>query len=402
MDINPFETSEVKRKYETMRILFTVSTYKPHKDGIQFVTSYLAEGLAAKGHAVDLIAYEYPDLTDKKEEWINGVYVIRHPAKTVHMMHKGDKEGYRKFILENKSKYDIIINVGLQTAFTDWFLPIMNQIHIPKVLHLHSMWDFKYYESHFSSFQSFATKTFGNLRWGEYFARNKKNFKQYDAVLQLHDKDYSTAFFKKKYNIDSMILENAAEEAFFQISDVEKEKIIINVSNYGKMKNQLDTIKAFERSHVPDDWKLVLIGSKANEYYKQLKEYCETELDPAKRDGVILHVGLSREQVVEYVKKSSIYMTTSRREAFPISILEAMAASVPYISSDVGIVKYLGGGLVAHTPDEFVEYLERLTKDEVFRTSLGEEGRKEAGEKYRVSNKVDQLEDILKSIVSKE
>ena len=168
------------------------------------------------------------------------------------------------------------------------------------------------------------------------------------------------------------------------------------------MKNQLDTIKAFEKSDISDDWKLVLIGSKETGYYKQLKEYCETELDPDKRDRVILHVGLSREQVIEYVKKSSIYMTTSLREAFPISILEAMAASVPYISSDVGIVKHLGGGVIAHTRDEYVKYLTRLANDEVYRNALGEEGRKEACEKYRVSKKVDQLEAILYDLVSKE
>ena len=316
-------------------------------------------------------------------------------------MHRGNKEGYQKFILENQKNYDAMINVGSQTAFTDWLLPIIDQIHIPKVLHLHSIWDFKYYKSDFNSLRSFASKTVGNLRWGWYFGQNKNAFKQYDTVLQLHGKDYSTAFFKKKYNIDSMVLENAAEEAFFETDGVKKEKVIVNVSNYGEMKKQMDTIKAFEKSDISDDWKLVLIGSKETEYYKQLKEYCETALDPDKRDRVTLHVGLSREQVIDYVKKSSIYMTTSLREAFPISILEAMAASVPYISSDVGIVKHLGGGVIAHTRDEYVKYLTRLANDEVYRNALGEEGRKEACEKYRVSKKVDQLEAILYGLVSK-
>ena len=38
-----------------MRILFTVNTYLPKHDGVQFVTKYLAEGLVKKGHIVDLI-----------------------------------------------------------------------------------------------------------------------------------------------------------------------------------------------------------------------------------------------------------------------------------------------------------------------------------------------------------
>ena len=384
-----------------MKILYTVSTYNPHTDGIQFVTSYLAEGLVKRGHSVDLIAYEYPDLTDKREEVINGVRVMRYPVKTVHMIHKGDKEGYQKFILEHQKDYDVMVNVGSQTALTDWLLPIMDKITIPKVLHLHSVWDFGLHKTDFESFKAFASKMLGYIRWGVYFAKYKRAFRQYNAVLQLHEQDYGYLFFKKKYGIDSIVLENAAEDAFFDIEGVEKEKAILNVSNFYKRKNQLECIKAFEKSNISNDWKLVLIGSKDTSYYRELKAYCENTLEPAKRDRVILRVGVPREQIAGIVKSSAIYMMTSTWEAFPISILEAMAAGVPYISSDVGIVKYLGGGIVPTTQEEFVHALERLASDDALRQSLGEDGRREASEKYKISKKVDQLESILYSLTSK-
>lgn len=384
-----------------MKILYTVSTYKPHMDGIQFVTSYLAEGLAARGHTVDLIAYEYPELTDKKEEMINGVHVMRFAAKTVHMQHKGDPEAYRNFILTHQDEYDVMINVGSQTAFTDWLLPIMDQIRIPKVLHLHSVWEFTLHKHDLASLRYLAAKLLGNLRWGWYFLRYRKAFHQYDAVLQLHEQDYGYRFFKKIYGIDSVVLENAVEAPFFEIDGVQKEKTILNVSNYCTRKNQLQCVKVFANSKLPDDWKLVLVGSRNNAYYQQLKRYCETELDPAKRERVVLHVGVPRAQIPEMVKASSIYMMTSQWEAFPISILEAMAAGVPYISTDVGIVKYLGGGHVSRKPEELSRHLERLAADGEYRAALGREGRQEALEKYQICKKVDQLEQLLQRLASK-
>ena len=384
-----------------MKILITVASYFPSTDGVQFVTSYLAEGLVQRGHHVHIVTKEYDKIQDSNEI-INGVHITRFKAYTKHMSHKGDKSDYIEYILDNHSKFDVMINVSTQTPYTDWLLPIIDKIHIPKILHLHSIWDFSFHTNDFNSLKSFVSKILGNTRWAIYFLRNKKAFRQYNAVLQLHNKDYGYVYFKNKYDIDSLVLENAAEEMFFDIENVEKEHYILNVSNYDKRKNQLACIKAFEKSNLPEDWKLVLVGSRDNSYYKMLKEYCETTLAPEKRDRVILHVGLTRPQVADLVKKSSIYMMTSLWEAFPISLLEAMAAEVPFISSDVGIVKYLGGGIVAYSQDDYVKNLERLATDEKYRKTLGEAGRKEACEKYRISKKVDQLEKLIYSITSKE
>lgn len=385
-----------------MKILMTVNTYKPSLNGVQFVTSYLAEGLAKKGHIVDLITCTCPSLTQVKEEIINGVHVIRWEAQTVHMKHIGDRVGYQEFVLEKQYEYDAIINVGSQTPFTDWLLPIMSQIEIPKVLHLHSVWDFRFYKTDFCSLKSILVKLYGNVHWKVYFAKYKKAFKKYDSVLQLHEHDYGCDFFRKKYRIKSIILENAVEESFFDIDERNKKKYVINVSNFKKVKNQIDCIKAFTQSGLDEEWKLVLVGSKETDYYHQLKEYCNQYLDGKQRLRVELKLGLTRKEICELVKESEIYLMTSIWEAFPISILESMAAGVPFVSSDVGIVKYLPGGIIAHSKVEFIKSLEKLAKDSKYRKALGGEGKAAAIENYRVEDKVAQLENILFDLIKGE
>ena len=384
-----------------MKILYTVSTYKPHMDGIQFVTSYLAEGLAARGHTVDLIAYEYPELTDKKEEMISGVHVMRFAAKTVHMQHKGDPEAYRNFILTHQDEYDVMINVGSQTAFTDWLLPIMDQIRIPKVLHLHSVWEFTLHKHDLASLRYLAAKLLGNLRWGWYFVRYASAFKKYSAVLQLHEKDSACRFFKRFYGIDSTILENAAEQSFFFQEGIQKKKTIVYVANYMKGKNQKRCVDLFMRSGIQEDWTLLLLGSKESGYYRELRKYCEERYPEALDKRIQLLVGVDRSRLCEMVKESSLFMMTSLTEAFPISIIEAMAAKVPYISTDVGIVKHLGGGVIARSDEAFIAYLQKYTQDDAARERLAQQAYDEALQHYQIADKVDQLEQLLQQLASK-
>lgn len=383
-----------------MKVLFTVSTYKPHADGIQFVTSYLAEGLVKRGHKVDLIAYECPDLTSLKVEEINGVRVIRWNAKTVHMLHKGDKNSYQQYILKEQYNYDIMINVGTQTALTDWLFPIFDNIKIPKILHLHSVWNFKIVKKDFLDVKSFLAKIIGNLRWGFYYIKFKNIFKQYDTILQLHEKEYGYVFFEKKYGIKSTVLENAAEKEFFETDLCKKQKYILNVSNYRKVKNQIESIKVFLKSNLDKEWNLILVGSKKTDYYNKMIEYYN-KLELEQRNRIKIMVGIPRNEVYELVKKCKIYMMTSIWEAFPISIIEAMAAKVPFISSDVGIVKYLPGGIVAKNESQFVNALERLANDDAYREKLGEEGYNAAFESYQIEPKVSQLEQILEDVMKK-
>ena len=376
-----------------MRILFTVSTYLPQTNGIQFVTSYLAEGLVKKGYSVDVITYASKHNLNVEEE-INGVRVIRWKASTVHMFHRGDKKGFQKYILEHQKKYDAMIQVGTQAALTDWLLPVLHEIEIPKILHIHSVWDFKMTRYDYSSLKKLILKMIGNARWGCYFLKNRRKFKLYDEILQLHEKDYSLSFMKRLCGKESIILYNAVDDCFFDRDDCKKESSIIYVANYSDMKNQKEALEVFANANIPKEWKLILIGSKENEYVKELREIASKIMSNTDKQIEIL-VGINRIETISHIKRSALYLMTSRREAFPISILESMAAGVPFVSTDVGIVRYLPGGMVANNMKQQIAAVEKYVMDIEERDKAGLEGYKFAIDNFQINSKIEQLEEIL-------
>lgn len=389
-----------------MHILITVHSYAPNKDGVQMVTQYLAEGLVKKGHSIRVVTYYYPDRTKKKQETINGVDVVRWEVKTHHMRHIGKKNDYQDYIRRCQDEYDAMINVGTQTALTDWLLPIIDDITIPKLLYIHSIWDFKLHGDDLKSPQKLLSKLFGNIRWGLYFRKYAESFKKYEMVTQLHTMDYSYDYFEHKFGIKSRIIENSAEDKFFAEEYDESievpQKYIVNISNYSPVKNQKRCIRTFYMAQVPEDWSLILIGSSKNEYYKELVEYNQTLRDHfglKQEKQVYILTEIPREQIDTYVKRSSLYFIGSTREAFPVSLVEGMAAGIPFLASDVGIIRYLPGGRVARNDKEFIYWLEMFTNNSDVRNYYGKIARTEAVNRYRISDKINLLEKYLFELV---
>lgn len=389
-----------------MKIIFTVNKYKPNLDGVQFVTSYLAEGLVKKGHDVSIVTSIHTRIPSKEEEVIEGVNVYRKDIRTSHTFHIGNKKEYQKFILELSKNADCLINVGSQSPFTDWLFDIFDEIKIPKILYLHSIWDFKYHKENFDSLRSICFKVWANIRWKLYYTFNKKIFAKYDKIVQLHKKDYSYEFFKKKYGIDSCIIENAAANDFFDDKINPKfekpfDKYLIYVANYIDRKNQILAVDAFLKSNIDENIGLVLIGSSKTNYYDKLVKYidfCRRKYNlSATQKPIKVLYNIDRELISSYVKKSNLYLLTSKDEKYPISIIESMAASIPYISTDVGVVKYLPGGITSSWKD-LKFWIEELLNDETLRKDMGICGKNFALKNMTIDKKVDQLEKIIISM----
>lgn len=146
-----------------MNIIVTCHSYYPNHDGVQFITQHLCEEMAKKGHNITVITNG--NNSEVENEKHNKVNIIRINARTKHTVHIGDRKKYIKLIKMIASKNDAIVNVCTQCATTDWLLPHLNEIKIPKILYLHSMWDFGYSGGILTSPKAILSKIFGDIRW---------------------------------------------------------------------------------------------------------------------------------------------------------------------------------------------------------------------------------------------
>ena len=356
-----------------MKILITVSTYYPLKDGVSRVTQYLAEGLSKRGHSVLVIT---SNEQEKKENEIhNGVNIKRINLFTKYGLYFGDKKDYKKIINEEANHSDVMINVCTQNAFTDVILKQIDNYKCKKILYLHGIFDFKFHKLDFSSFAGTINKLWKEIRWFFYYLLNGKYFKKYNHITQLHEKDYGNIFFERKYDIKSTIIENGADNDFFE-KKVERDfkkpfnKYLISVANYDDRKNQKMAIEEFLKSNIDNNIGFVFIGSQKNSYYHELERTIRRlrikyNLSNNQKPILLLH-NIDRKYVSSYVSNSLLYIMTSKWEAYPISIIEAMSCGVPYISTDVGIVRYFSGGVVTNKKD-FGYWLKILTSQEDIR-----------------------------------
>lgn len=339
-----------------MKILITVDSYYPDKNGVQNVTQYQAEGLADLGHEVTVIASNNHGKYVKFEKY-NGVNIVRVDAYNKNMFHFGNKKQYKRLIIEKANQCDVMMNVCLQSFAADWILPILNQINCKKILMLHGMHNFTWNKNDLKSWKLFLKKLLRNVRWEEFYFTQWKYIVQYDKVIHLHEKDYSYNYFTKKNFNRNTVIYNAVEDNFFE--EHKKENIIINVASFNSRKNQMLALECFYDANTAG-FKLVLIGLPKNDYYYNLiRRKKELDQQYGKKE-VEIYVDLDREQTIKYIYKSKIYLMTSTWEAFPISLIEAMASGTVYVSTNVGIVRYLQGGYVADSRKEMIMDLEKV------------------------------------------
>jgi glycosyltransferase involved in cell wall biosynthesis len=115
----------------------------------------------------------------------------------------------------------------------------------------------------------------------------------------------------------------------------------------------------------------------------------EHELRRLHLEGTV-HLAGERGNVLELLAASDIFVLSSRSEGLPISILEAMAAGLPVIASQVGGIPELvedgeTGILVPRSnPGALAEALQLLLADEVLRKRLGSSGRVRADSRFGV------------------
>lgn len=373
-----------------MRVIIAVFTYYPDVNGVQYVTQYQAEGLAALGHSVKVLTSNHSNGMPSHDKH-NGVEIERIDMWSNNMIHHGDRKGYQRLLLEEASKSDVIMLVYPESWSTDCALSVVGKLPCAKVLMVHGIHDFRSARAKDRSAYAKMKKAVADARWWPYYRTNWSTFKKFEAVIQLDRNDFGYRYFLD-HGIESHVLCNAIDDRMFERSD--KQKRIINVGTYHRNKNQITCLEAFYRAELPQ-WELMLVGPKENAYYERLlarREQLEGEF--GQRDVRII-VGESRDDTIRHIRESQIYLLTSVTEMQPVSLLEAMATGAAFVSTDVGVVRFLPGGLVRETPEEMANALFYLAQNNRWAT-YGALGREYALENCRMGTQINRLEGILK------
>jgi glycosyltransferase involved in cell wall biosynthesis len=112
----------------------------------------------------------------------------------------------------------------------------------------------------------------------------------------------------------------------------------------------------------------------------------------------------SRADVADLLRASDLFVHPSHEEGFSNAILEAMAAGLPVVASDVGgnreaVLDGETGRLVpAGAPAALAAALGELLADDRMRKAMGESGRKRATERFSLDRMVAEMESLYESL----
>jgi L-malate glycosyltransferase len=172
------------------------------------------------------------------------------------------------------------------------------------------------------------------------------------------------------------------------------DKAIGIVANLKRVKNHIFLLKALHEILKKDRRvKLLLVGRG----FSNDPENTEPELrEFVKDNGLVNHVSFLgyRQDIPDLLSAMDLFCLTSLKEGMPISLLEAMAAGLPVVGTDVEgireIVTVNRNGFLVHVGDVggLIKVLRTLIQDEPLRKRIGAESRSLAIMNYSLAQSI--------------
>ena len=316
-----------------MRIGIFTDTYTPFINGVTTSVLMLKMGLEKKGHQVFIVTVNPDNMHYELEE---NNRIIRLPGIPTGIYDYRLTGIYPMKALKLIKKWNLDI-IHSQTEFgVGTFARIVaKQYNIPLVHTYHTMYeDYVHYITH------------------GYFNRSSKKIVEY-LTLFYCDRTISELvvptkkayeLFKKKYKVDRnvyIVPTGIDVEKFYiennkKLNIIEKRKelninkddfVILFVGRIGTEKNielLLSSMKSLK--NVSDKIKLLIIGDGPN-----LEEYQNYCMRNKLEDNVIFTGKVSWDTISSYYLISDIFATASRTETQGLTVIEAMAASLPVV-----------------------------------------------------------------------
>ncbi|PAW67975.1 MAG: hypothetical protein B9S30_06525 [Verrucomicrobiia bacterium Tous-C5FEB] len=378
-----------------MKILIATFTFPPNKDGVSSSAAAMVAGFREEGWEVD-VATKLSVPRRSGAEWHGARIYEFDVTGTGHPKHPfaGDLEEYRAFL-----------------AAGDWDVVIFHSYAWPLYLALEK-------GARLPRRKILVSHGYNVLRWvrvakfpwglGSVFWALYQTFRmcgwifQFDRVVYLSESSDLRAFLDQSlakclgYR-GRRVIPNGVELSevastplkFRSDFDIGTEQIVfLCVSNYNYLKNQVFALRSFRMAAIPNSV-LIFIGSEFNELSKQFQNEDGFAGENNHPGRVIWLEKQDRETTLNAIATCDVFILSSRSEAQPIALMEAMREAKPWIACKVGCISEMPGGKCVRTEGEMAQQMIHLAGDQYLRTTLGKQGRQAVEETYNRQHYID-------------
>ena len=313
-----------------MRVLFVLENYYPHIGGVEVVFKTLAEGLAARGHTVDIITHQLKNT--KRFERINGVKVHRVPS--FFSRYWFTLLGVPKAV-QLARKADIIHTTTFNGAFPAWLAAKLRGKKC--VITIHEVWQGKWQS--YTEMGGLSAAVHNLLEKCIYLL----NFDKYVSVSHSTQKQLLGVGIKKNR---ATVVYNGVDYAHWNPKKysgvrvrrnlgLQKNFVLLFTGRPGVSKGLQYLIKAMPDilKKIPHAKLLALVSQ--DKTYRARYHEIEQVIQTLKiQDKVILHDPVPYKELPGYVKAADAVVVPSLAEGFGFSAAEACAMGKIVIASN--------------------------------------------------------------------
>lgn len=349
-----------------MRIGIFTDTYPPYINGVSTSIVSLEKALKAKGHEVFIVTVNSENLSYKYD---NDEHIIRIPGIPTGIYDYRLTGIYPLRAINKIKKWNLdIIHSHTEFGVGTFARIIAKQFDIPLVHTYHTMYE---------DYVHYITKGYfdkSSKKLAEYFTKFYCD-KTAKELIVPSKKTYD--LFKKKYKVNKTV--------HIVPTGIDVERFYIENQN----KKELDLLKK-ELKIKKDDFLITYIGRLAEEKniefliknHTKLSQKCKLLIvgsgpdfdkfnklvsDLKLNDRVIFTGAIPHYDVPKYYAISNVFVTASVTETQGLTVIEAMASSVPVVCIDDESFKdaVIDGlnGKVFKTDKEYIKNIEILQKD---------------------------------------
>jgi glycosyltransferase involved in cell wall biosynthesis len=359
-----------------VRILATVERYAPAIGGAERVVQRVAEGLAARGHDIHVMT---GGPTENAE--LGGVKVHRLPlsgneARGI----RGDPSAVAELIA--RIEPDVLFNYAAQTWATDSCFALLERADRPSMV-----------------LAPCGFSGLGKRRYRDYFEAMPARLRSYDALI-LHSTVYQDWKFAASSGAERVfVVPNGADPPAATGSlpvPLPPGAVAVTVGSHVVSKGHAQFARAVHALSRDRALTGVIVAPprRGLDALRGCQLTCQVR---ARTQPVTVIDGSLPSAVASAIAAADLFLFTSRVECAPLVILEAMAASTPWVSYDVGNVSELAGGVVAGTRAELLAAAGDILDGA--RPELGAQGRAAWEAEHRWEDVVPRYESVFEEVL---